>query len=120
MLFKHEWARSMKERNLTEPEVFAFSKRQESHFYDRKAKEVSGKKIQKIAVAFANADGGDFVVGIKDDKDELDYRLRWDGANDKEFFNTIFQNFHQITPRIPYSAEFMTDNQKKQFVSASP
>ena len=103
----------MKERNLTESEVFSFSERQESHFYDRKAKEISGKKIQKIAVAFANADGGDFVVGIKDDKDEVDYRFRWNGAGDKEFFNTVFQNLHNITPRIPYSAEFMLDNRTK-------
>ncbi len=26
----------------------------------------AGKTIQKIAVAFANADGGDFVIGIAD------------------------------------------------------
>lgn len=60
-------------------------------------------------MALANADGGDFVVGIKDDKDEPDFRFRWDGAENKEFFNPIFQNLHEISPRIPYFAEFMLD-----------
>ena len=40
----------------------------EDHFFDRKAFEIKPAKIQKIAVAFANADGGEFVVGIADIK----------------------------------------------------
>ncbi len=99
----------MKDRKLSAEEVIEFSKQKEGHFFDRKAKEISGKKVQKIAVALANADGGDFVVGIKDDKDEPDFHFRWDGASNKEFFNPVFQNIHDISPRIPYSAEFMFD-----------
>ena len=57
----------MRIRNVTEAEVIEFSTRDESHFYDRKAKEIKGAKVQKIAVAFANADGGEFLVGIADD-----------------------------------------------------
>lgn len=69
----------MKERNITETDVIELSKKQESHFYDKKAKEIEGKKIQKIAVAFANADGGDFIIGIKDEKEESIIEKRWDG-----------------------------------------
>lgn len=97
----------MKERTLTEQEVLDYSKRQESHFFDRKAKDISGKQIQKICVAFANADGGEFIVGIKDDKDEPVPTRRWSGSKDKEFFNFVFQNFMEITPSLPFSTEFL-------------
>jgi ATP-dependent DNA helicase RecG len=99
----------MNERVLSENEILEFSSRQEGHFFDRKAKEISGKKVQKIAVALANADGGDFVIGIKDEKDESDIDLRWDGSTDKEFFNYVFQNLLEVSPSIPYSFEFMMD-----------
>jgi ATP-dependent DNA helicase RecG len=83
----------MKEKTLTEDEILDLSSRQEGHFYDRKAKEIDGKKIQKIAVAFANADGGDFIVGIKDDRDEPIAARRWNGADTKEYYNKILVAF---------------------------
>lgn len=99
----------MKEKIVTEIDKLNLSKREESHFYDRKAKEIDGKKIQKISVAFANSDGGDFIIGIKDDKDELDPSKRWSGSADKEFFNKVFQNILEIKPTIPYSSTFLFD-----------
>ncbi|RPH31556.1 MAG: transcriptional regulator [Bacteroidales bacterium] len=105
----------MKDRKITNEEKMYFSKRQESHFYDRKAKEIGGKKIQKIAVAFANADGGDFIVGIKDDKDEPDFTKRWAGELNKEAFNEVFQNLIEISPSIPYSPEFLLDESSNTY-----
>ena len=67
----------MRTRNIAEDEIIALSTRDESHFFDRKALGISGKKAQKIAVAFANADGGEFVVGISDDKEEPNPSKRW-------------------------------------------
>ena len=99
----------MKDRILSEKEILEFSTRNEGHFFDRKAKEIGGKKIQKISVALANADGGDFVIGIKDDKEESDPIKRWCGAQNREFFNPIFQNLYQVLPSVPYSAEFLID-----------
>ncbi len=60
----------MHTRTISVEEALDLSIREESHFYDRKASAVSGKKVQKIGVAFANADGGEFVIGIADDEDE--------------------------------------------------
>lgn len=97
----------MKEKNILNNEVFELSTRQEGHFYDRKAKEIDGKKIQKIACAFANADGGDFIIGIKDDKDEPDPNKRWSGFITKEEFNFVFQNLMELKPSIPYVATFL-------------
>lgn len=100
----------MKERNITESEKIDFSERNESHFYDNKAFNISGKKIQKIACAFANADGGEFIVGIKDKKDEADPASRWEGIADQEQFNFVFQNIQLLNPTIPHNAEFLIDS----------
>lgn len=97
----------MKEKKISNNEILDLSSRQEGHFYDRKSKEIDGKKIQKIACAFANADGGDFVVGIKDDKDEPNPNNRWNGFATKEEFNPVFQNLMEVKPSIPYIATFL-------------
>jgi ATP-dependent DNA helicase RecG len=97
----------MKEKNLPSNEILDLSNRQEGHFYDRKAKEIDGKKIQKIACAFANADGGDFIVGIKDDKSEPNPNNRWSGFMTKEEFNFVFQNLMEVKPSVPYVATFL-------------
>jgi ATP-dependent DNA helicase RecG len=97
----------MKEKSISEHDVLELSKRLESHFYDKKAKEIDGKKIQKISTAFANADGGDLLVGIKDDKDEPVISKRWDGFPTKEEYNFIFQNLMEIKPTIPFTPLFL-------------
>lgn len=97
----------MKEKELQDKEILDLSTRQEGHFYDKKAKGIDGKKIQKIACAFANADGGDFIVGIKDDKDEPDPTKRWNGFTTKEELNFVFQNLMEVKPSVPYVPTFL-------------
>jgi ATP-dependent DNA helicase RecG len=46
-------------REISSEEALALVEREESHFFDKKAAGVSGKQVQKIAVALANADGGE-------------------------------------------------------------
>jgi ATP-dependent DNA helicase RecG len=103
----------MKERILSENEILDFANRDESHFYDNKAFEIKGDKIQKIAVAFANADGGDFIVGIKDKKEESNPLKRWQGIDDIESFNFVFQNLTELSPTIPHNYEFLKDSKGK-------
>lgn len=99
----------MKERIITEKEKQDFCDRNESHFYDNKAFAISGVKIQKIGVAFANSDGGEFIVGIKDKKEEANPLNRWEGIADQEEFNKVFQNLLLIEPTLPHSIEFLKD-----------
>lgn len=103
----------MEERIVTEKEIIDLASRDESHFYDNKAFEIKGDKIQKIAVAFANADGGEFIIGIKDKKEEIDPILRWQGIEDIESFNFVFQNLNELSPTIPHSFEFLKDENGK-------
>lgn len=99
----------MKERIITEQEKLDFSDRNENHFYDNKALAISGKKIQKIACAFANADGGEFIVGIKDKKEEANPIDRWEGVDEQEKFNSVLQNIQLLNPTIPHNIEFLKD-----------
>lgn len=63
-----EW-KSMKLKAFIVVEAHDLCLRQEGHFFERKALGVAGQKIQKAVVAFANADGGELIVGISDDSD---------------------------------------------------
>jgi len=103
----------MKVREVTNDEIINFAKREESHFYDHKSFQIKGIGIQKIAVAFANADGGEFIVGIKDEKEEENVLNRWEGIDSQEKFNFVFQNLSEITPSIPYSFEFLMNSERK-------
>lgn len=82
---------------------------QESHFLDFKSKELSGKGLQKIITAFANAEGGEVYVGIKDSKENVSQLIeRWDGFQDIEEANQLIQNiFQDIKPLLSLDYEFM-------------
>lgn len=83
------------------------SSREESHFYERKSFLIKGAKVQKVAVAFANADGGEFIVGIADDKDEPDPSKRWQGASKIEDLNSHLQALFEITPSLDMKYEIL-------------
>ncbi len=89
--------------------------RAEGHFFDRKSVKVSGQKLQKIVVAFANADGGEVIIGISDDKDEPDPNNRWDGFNAVEQFNGHLQAIHALNPSADVRYEFVKSETKNTF-----
>lgn len=98
----------MKTKVISKSDVLALASREESHFYDNKALQVSGQKVQKISTAFANADGGEFIIGIIDEKDEPDPNKRWAGANKIEDFNSHLQALSEISPTLDFSCTFLT------------
>jgi ATP-dependent DNA helicase RecG len=97
----------MHTRIITPAEVLALSVREESHFYDKKSSLVDGKKVQKIAVAFANADGGEFIVGIADDEDEPVPEKRWQGVDKLESLNSHLQSLFEISPSLDLRYEIL-------------
>ncbi len=97
----------MNTRELTKTEVLALVTREESHFYDIKSREVSGAALQKIAVAFANSDGGDVLVGILEEKDEVDVEKRWQGFVNLESMNAHLQVLFNIAPALDLRCEFL-------------
>lgn len=102
----------MRSRTIAEEEILAFSTREESHFFDRKAFGISGKKAQKIAVAFANADGGEFLVGISDDKEKSNPSERWHGTTKLEDLNGLLQALFQVTPTLELKYEVLDSHSR--------
>ncbi|UWQ78754.1 putative DNA binding domain-containing protein [Leisingera sp. S132] len=98
----------MKTSNISVEEFEAIADREESHFFDHKAKKIDGRGIQKIAVAFANADGGEFVVGIKDKSEAEDAIDRWDGFSEIEAMNSGLQAVFDIKPAVNVRYELLT------------
>lgn len=93
--------------DISEDDFIALSERDESHFFDVKDIEVSGKSVQKIAVAFANADGGEFLVGIRDKSTSVDPAARWAGYPDQEAANGLLQSIFEVQPAIDVRYEFL-------------
>ncbi|MFU1719517.1 RNA-binding domain-containing protein [Bacillus velezensis] len=85
------------------------SEKQESHFLDFKSKDLSGKGLQKIVTAFANADGGELYIGIIDEKESVPELIeRWEGFKKLEQFNQLIQNiYEEIKPVPQLEIEFM-------------
>ena len=90
----------MKVIKISKKDADIFLAKDEGHFFDRKALGINGKTIQKISVAFANADGGEFIIGFKDKKDEPDISKQWDGGEDVESFNGLLQAIFDCTPTL--------------------
>jgi ATP-dependent DNA helicase RecG len=87
-------------KSITEQDAVLFTSRDEDHFFDRKALACGGKTVQKIAVALANADGGEFVISIADDEEEPVVDNRWHGAGKVEDFNPHLQALSEVKPTL--------------------
>src|SRR5580693_4589279 len=90
----------MNRKTISDKDATSLLTRDEDHFFDRKALLASGKTIQKIATALANADGGEFVVGIADSEAEPIPDNRWNGAAQPEDFNGHIQALTEIKPQL--------------------
>ncbi|MFV2045363.1 MAG: ATP-binding protein [Anaerolineales bacterium] len=106
----------MRVAKISEEDALSVCARDESHFFDRKALEVTGRKIQKVAVAFANSDGGEIVVGVLDGSDEPDAAKRWKGAADLEVFNGLLQALFEVTPTLDVTYEALLSEGRPGYV----
>ncbi|MFI6291743.1 ATP-binding protein [Nonomuraea sp. NPDC050790] len=98
----------MKEREISQKEALDLVVRQESHFWDVKSRMSGGAKIQKIASSLANAEGGEFAVGIEDAKAAVGIS-RWQGFASIEDGNWIQGALVQdVHPPVPYDIDFLT------------
>lgn len=80
--------------------------REESHFFDFKSKDISPRQIEKICVAFANADGGEIIVGISEiDKQNKNFIV--EGFSDLESMNAILQCIFALNPALSINYEFL-------------
>ncbi|GBF37932.1 ATP-binding protein [Leptospira johnsonii] len=106
----------MKTLELSERDAIELCKRQESHFHDNKSKLIAPAKLEKIAVAFANADGGEICIGIKDEKEEEDVEKRWDGFNKIEAMNSYLQVLFNLNPNIDLKYNILKCNARPGYI----
>lgn len=79
------------------PDQFAtVLERNEGHFLDFKAKEVSPAKLTRSLSAFANADGGELFIGVLNSGSHP--AKRWAGFADVEAANGHIQAIEQLFP----------------------
>ncbi len=101
----------MRTIEISQADYIVLAEKEESHFFDHKARAISGKKIQKIATAFANADGGDFIIGIADVSETLFVDQRWEGSI-PESFNGHLQALNEIKPSLQADYTFLKCQEK--------
>ncbi|MBA2880901.1 putative HTH transcriptional regulator [Desulfosalsimonas propionicica] len=99
-------------KSIETHEADDLSTREESHFFDRKSFLIKGAKVQKIAVAYANGDGGEFIIGIADEKEEPNPAKRWQGASKIEDLNSHLQVIFEVTPSLDLKYEILKCDEK--------
>lgn len=98
----------LKTIEISDQDLSDLLNRGESHFLDFKESAISGKNLQKALVAFSNADGGEIIIGIKDEKVGTGLDTRWEGAKNIEAFNSLIQNINHIKNPPINSISFLT------------
>ena len=94
-------------RTISVVEALDLIGRDEGHFWDFKSRDSSGKVIQKIGSSLANADGGEFLVGVEDARHASGID-RWVGFATAEDGNHILQSLGtDVVPPVPYQIEWL-------------
>lgn len=106
----------MHTKEISDADALLLSRKQEDHFFDRKAAAIKGAKLQKIAVAFANADGGEIFIGIADEKEEPDPAKRWNGVENIEDYNQHIQALTEVQPALPMGLTFLKATSKAPYI----
>lgn len=97
----------MKVREITAEDARAIASKEESHFFDFKSEATAPKAIEKVAVAFANADGGEILLGIADPTESVDPDERWRGFSSLEDMNAVLQTLFSLNPALDVRYEIL-------------
>lgn len=81
---------------ITESEAIRIASLEEDHYLDFKSSRIKPADIQKPAIAFSNADGGHFIVGVEDKKTGKIGLERWIGVDSLEKFDPYLAVLSEI------------------------
>lgn len=96
--------------HVSEAEIQALCDQIEDDFYDHKSIDIDGRGLEKIVVAFANADGGTVFIGIDDGKGKQPNKFR--GKSSPEDFNSLLQVVFSLDPSVEFRHEFIHNKSK--------
>ena len=83
-------------QEITTNEVRRLLAIEEGHFADLKSKEIGPGKLTRTIAAFSNADGGEILIGIGENKGTG--KRSWNGFPDPEAANGHLQAFEDLFP----------------------
>jgi ATP-dependent DNA helicase RecG len=93
---------------ITLEQVNRILKYEESHFIDLKSIDIKPAKLSKSISAFANANGGELLIGICEYTEENKKVRRWEGLANQEAANGHLQTFESLFPLgFGYSYTFL-------------
>ncbi|MBP6858284.1 MAG: putative DNA binding domain-containing protein [Candidatus Pacebacteria bacterium] len=91
-------------KKISESDAVALLQEEEGHFFDVTRRDYRGEVLQKKCISFANADGGELIIGIHDRNEKVlsgGKFERWDGfANQEDANNAIADITRNIEPRL--------------------
>lgn len=93
---------------MTKENAESLINKKESDFFDKKSARISGHKVEKAAVAFANSDGGELVLGLEDRAMSSKDGEIWSGLESIEAYNGILQSLHSLNPSIDFRYNFIS------------
>ena len=97
----------MNTRTLKLSEVLTLIGQEESHFFEAKSRDIEPRRVEQLAVAFANADGGEFLIGVQDYKKEIHIKDRWLGFGKIEHLNAYLQTLFNVAPALDIRYEIL-------------
>ena len=97
----------MNVREISADEIGSILERDESHFFDFKGRDVGPRQIEKSCVAFANADGGELIIGISENLNSETKSYAVEGFLDLEAMNSVLQSLFSLNPPLGVTYEFL-------------
>lgn len=85
-------------KKLSAVEVALLTKQREGHFFDFKGKKITASKLSRAISAFANASGGEIILGMEEVEGAAGPEWVWDGLTDEEEGNGFLQVIHEQDP----------------------
>lgn len=109
---------SIEVKKITDEQKDRILNLSEGHFYDLKAKEIQPRKLTRTITAFANSDGGDVYIGVREIKEDGEVKYRtWEGFSNQEEANGHIQIFTELFPLGNYfSYEFLESDDDSTLV----
>lgn len=88
------------QRTMSALEEDTYSQRDEDHYFDRKSADIKPSKLSQSFSAFANADGGEIILGFEDGG-------LFKGFDSVESANPIMQVAAEVLSERYYTAQFL-------------